>query len=98
MSNESTDNVSREHGGAIDKPAVSGIAFLRPDTWQEAKKALLEGVEIEVMNEPVMTLLRAWEACGHRRSMLTVDFNAFSPGWAVISPHCRLTRKLTQLT
>lgn len=83
------DKSKEAQAGQLRQADVSGSAFFRPDTWQVAKKALLEGVAIEVMNEPVMTLLRAWDACGHRQSMLTVDFNASSPGWAVITPHCR---------
>lgn len=83
------DKSNEAQAGQLRQADVSGSATLRPDTWQEAKKALLAGVKIEVMNEPVMTLLRAWDACGHRKSMLTVEFNAITPGWAVISPHCR---------
>jgi hypothetical protein len=53
MSNQPTDNVSPEHGGAIDKPAVMGRSFFRPKTRGELADALRRGEWCEVAGQAV---------------------------------------------
>jgi len=50
MSNESTDNVSTEHGGAIDKPAVLRRPFFHPIHIDTAERfvGVRQGVRVSI--------------------------------------------------